>query len=323
MVGRQRELRYRPNSLFLLRPENPGVCLCYSLVEHQAEMSLFSNTKIALAMIKFEHTVFALPFALLSALLASEGWPGGQKILWIVVAMVGARSAAMAFNRLADVRIDALNPRTSNRALPAGHLSRLFVTIFTLASASVFVLAAYQLNPLCFSLSFPVLLILLLYSYTKQFTRLSHLYLGLCLGLAPLGSWIAVRGEIGLSPLLLGLAVLLWTAGFDIIYACQDLDFDRRQSLFSIPEGYGIERALKVSRRLHIGMLLTLLGLVWVQGLGWISLLGILLIAGLLWQEHRLVRPNDLSRINAAFFTVNSYVSILLMLALGLDELVN
>lgn len=286
-------------------------------------MSLFSNTKIALAMIKFEHTVFALPFALLSALLASEGWPGGQKIFWIVVAMVGARSAAMAFNRLADVRIDALNPRTSNRALPAGHLSRLFVTIFTLVSASIFVLAAYQLNPLCFILSFPVLLILLLYSYTKQFTRLSHLYLGLCLGLAPLGSWIAVRGEIDLSPLLLGLAVLLWTAGFDIIYACQDLDFDRRQSLFSIPEGYGIERALKVSLRLHIGMLLALLGLVWVQGLGWISLLGILLIAGLLWQEHRLVRPNDLSRINAAFFTVNSYVSILLMLALGLDELVN
>ena len=286
-------------------------------------MSLFSSTKITLAMIKFEHTVFALPFALLSALLASEGWPGGRKILWIVVAMVGARSAAMAFNRLADVRIDALNPRTSSRALPAGRLSRLFVILFTLASASVFVLAAYQLNPLCFILSFPVLLILLLYSYTKRFTRLSHLYLGLCLGLAPLGAWIGVRGEIDWPPLLLGLAVLLWTAGFDIIYACQDVDFDRRQALFSIPEGYGIERGLRVSRGLHIGMLLVLLALVWVQGLGWISLLGILLVAGLLWQEHRLVRPNDLSRVNAAFFTLNGYVSILLMLALGLDELVN
>ena len=286
-------------------------------------MSLFSSTKITLAMIKFEHTVFALPFALLSALLASEGWPGGRKILWIVVAMVGARSAAMAFNRLADIRIDTLNPRTRTRALPAGHLSRFFVAVFTLASGSVFVLAAYQLNPLCFLLSFPVLLILLLYSYTKRFTRLSHLYLGLCLGLAPLGSWIAVRGEIGWPPLLLGLTVLLWTAGFDIIYACQDVDFDRRQALFSIPEGYGIDRALKVSRGLHIGMLLALLGLVRVQGLGWISLLGILLVAGLLWHEHRLVRPSDLSRVNAAFFTVNGYVSILLMVALGLDELVN
>ena len=274
-------------------------------------------------MIKFEHTVFALPFALLSALLAAEGWPGGRKILWIVVAMVGARSAAMAFNRLADARIDALNPRTSSRALPAGLLSRFFVAVFTLASASVFVLAAYQLNPLCFRLSFPVLLILLLYSYTKRFTRLSHLYLGLCLGLAPLGAWIAVRGEIGWPPLLLGLAVLLWTAGFDIIYACQDLHFDRRQALFSIPEGYGIERGLKVSRGLHFGMLAALLVLVWVQGLGWISLLGILLVAGLLWQEHRLVRPNDLSRVNVAFFTLNGYVSILLMVALGLDELVN
>ena len=286
-------------------------------------MSLFSSTKITLAMIKFEHTVFALPFALLSALLASEGRPGGRKILWIVVAMVGARSAAMAFNRLADIRIDTLNPRTRTRALPAGHLSRFFVAVFTLASGFVFVLAAYQLNPLCFLLSFPVLLILLLYSYSKRFTRLSHLYLGLCLGLAPLGSWIAVRGEIGWPPLLLGLTVLLWTAGFDIIYACQDVGFDRRQALFSIPEGYGIDRALKVSRGLHIGMLLALLGLVRVQGLGWISLLGILLVAGLLWHEHRLVRPSDLSRVNAAFFTINGYVSILLMVALGLDELVN
>ena len=286
-------------------------------------MSLFSSTKLTLAMIKFEHTVFALPFALLSALLAAEGWPGGRKILWIVVAMAGARSAAMAFNRLADVRIDALNPRTRGRALPAGHLSRFFVAVFTLASASVFVLAAYQLNPLCFRLSFPVLLVLLLYSYTKRFTRLSHLYLGLCLGMAPMGAWIAVRGEIGWPPLLLGLAVLLWTAGFDIIYACQDLDFDRRQALFSIPEGYGIDRALKVSLGLHVGMLLALLGLVRVQGLGWISLLGILLVAGLLWHEHRLVRPNDLSRVNAAFFTVNAYVGVLLMVALGLDEIVN
>lgn len=286
-------------------------------------MSLYSSMKITLETIKFEHTVFALPFALLSALLASDGWPKAEKIVWIVVAMVGARSAAMAFNRLADFRIDALNPRTRNRALPAGHLGRIFVAVFTLGSGAVFILAASQLNTLCFRLSFPLLIVLFLYSYSKRFTRLSHFYLGFCLGMAPLGSWIAIRGEVGWPPLLLGLAVLLWTAGFDIIYSCQDVDFDRRHALFSIPEGFGIGRALKVSRALHLGMLLVLLVLVGVQGLGWISLLGILLVAALLWYEHRLVRPRDLSRVNAAFFTVNGYISILLMVALGLDTLVN
>ncbi len=286
-------------------------------------MSLFSSTKTTLAMIKFEHTIFALPFALLSALLASEGWPRAEKIFWIVVAMAGARSAAMACNRLADFRFDALNPRTKSRALPAGHLSRFFVTAFTLVSGTIFVFAASQLNTLCLRLSVPVLIILLLYSYTKRFTRLSHLYLGLCLGMAPLGSWIAIRGEIGWPPLLLGLAVLLWTAGFDIIYSCQDVDFDRRHALFSIPERLGVDRALKVSRALHVGMLLALLCLVRVQGLGWISLLGILVVATLLWHEHRLVQPHDLSRVNAAFFTVNGYVSFLVMVFLGLDKLVN
>lgn len=286
-------------------------------------MSLFSSTKTTLAMIKFEHTIFALPFALLSALLASEGWPRAEKIFWIVVAMAGARSAAMACNRLADFRFDALNPRTKSRALPAGHLSRFFVTAFTLVSGTIFVFAASQLNTLCLRLSVPVLIILLLYSYTKRFTRLSHLYLGLCLGMAPLGSWIAIRGEIGWPPLLLGLAVLLWTAGFDIIYSCQDVDFDRRHALFSIPERLGVDRALKVSRALHLGMLLALLCLVRVQGLGWISLLGILVVAALLWHEHRLVQPHDLSRVNAAFFTVNGYVSFLVMVFLGLDKLVN
>ncbi len=286
-------------------------------------MSFYSSLKTTLAMIKFEHTIFALPFALLSALLASDGWPGAAKIFWIVVAMAGARSAAMAFNRLADFQIDALNPRTRTRALPAGRLSRFFATAFTLGSGSVFIFAASRLNTLCLWLSFPVLIILLLYSYTKRFTRLSHLYLGLCLGMAPLGSWIAIRGEIGWPPLLLGLAVLLWTAGFDIIYSCQDVDFDRRHALFSIPERLGVDRALKVSGALHAGMLLVLLGLVRAQGLGWISLLGILIVAALLWYEHRLVRPRDLSRVNAAFFTVNGYVSILLMVALGLDKLVN
>lgn len=286
-------------------------------------MNFFSSFKTTLSMIKFEHTVFALPFAILSALLASSGWPSAEKTLWIVLAMVGARSAAMAFNRLADHRIDFLNPRTRTRALPASHVSRFFVAIFTLASGLVFVYSAYRLNTLCLWLSSPVLLILLFYSYTKRFTRFSHLYLGACIGLAPLGSWIAVQGNIQLTPLLLSLAVLLWTAGFDIIYSCQDIRFDRQHALFSIPAHFGIHTALGISYALHVSMLLVLVCLVFVESLGWISSLGLFLAAGLLWYEHRLVHPHDLSRINAAFFVVNGYISILLMVALGFDKLAN
>ena len=286
-------------------------------------MNFFSSCKTTLSMIKFEHTVFALPFAILSALLASSGWPSTEKTLWIVLAMVGARRAAMAFNRLADHRLDFLNPRTRTRALPAGHVSRVFVAIFTLGSGFLFIYSAYQLNTLCLWLSSPVLLILLLYSYTKRFTRFSHLYLGVCIGLAPLGSWIAVRGSIQLTPVLLSLAVLLWTAGFDIIYSCQDVRFDRQHSLLSIPARFGIHTALGISYALHIGMLLILVCLVLVEGLGWISSLGLFLVAGLLWYEHRLVHPHDLSRVNAAFFVVNGYISILLMVTLGLDKLTN
>ncbi|MEW5979139.1 MAG: UbiA-like polyprenyltransferase [Acidobacteriota bacterium] len=284
-------------------------------------MRLLTSLGTTLEMIKFEHTIFALPFALLSTVLASEGLPEGGKLFWIVVAMVGARSAAMAFNRLADRRIDAQNPRTQTRALPAGQLSVGFVALFTLASCLLFVLAAFQLNPLCFRLSFPVLGILFFYSYTKRFTQFSHFFLGLCLGLAPLGAWIAVRGDVQPTPLLLCLIVLLWTAGFDIIYACQDVDFDERQNLFSLPKQLGVGRALMVSRSLHAAVVFLLVLFFFMEQLGWLSLLGIGLVGGLLAYEHSLVRPNDLSRINAAFFTVNGYVSVLLFLTVGLDRI--
>jgi 4-hydroxybenzoate polyprenyltransferase len=277
---------------------------------------------ITLEMIKFEHTLFALPFSLLSLVLASQGWPDRMKLLWILLSMAGARSAAMAFNRIADRQIDAANPRTRSRALPAGLLSLNFASGFTFVCSLLFVLAAYQLNPLCFWLSFPVLTILFLYSYTKRFTPYSHFILGLCLGLAPVGTWIAIRGTVQWTPCLLCLVVLLWTAGFDLIYACQDAEFDRRQHLFSIPERYGIRTALRLSSLLHGLMFILLLSLLFLEKLGWISLAGILLVAVLLWYEHLLVQPNDLSRVNAAFFTVNGLISILLLLTIGLDKLI-
>ena len=284
-------------------------------------MSLFKRLRITLEMIKFEHTVFALPFALLSAILASGGWPEGPKLFWIVMAMVGARSAAMAFNRIADQEIDAENPRTKMRALPAGELTASFAVLFTVASAALFLGAAWKLNSLCFKLSVPVLAILLFYSYTKRFTSYSHLVLGFCLGMAPLGSWIAVRGDVGLTPVLLCAIVMLWTAGFDIIYACQDVEFDRRKQLFSLPKRLGVRTALNVSSAMHVLMLLLLVVLLTLEKLGCVSLTGILLVAALLLYEHSLVRPEDLSKVNASFFTVNGCISVLLLLAVGVDKL--
>lgn len=285
-------------------------------------MPLFKHLKITLEMIKFEHTVFALPFALLSAILASNGWPQGPKLLWILAAMVGARSAAMTFNRIADWSIDAANPRTRMRALPAGLLSWSFAVLFTVVSSFLFIFAAFQLNRLCLWMAFPALFILLFYSYTKRFTNYSHLVLGFCLGMAPLGAWIAIKGDLGLPPILLCVIVMLWTAGFDIIYSCQDTDFDRAQNLFSIPKRFGIKAALRISTGLHLLMLFFLLILLRIEELGWISLAGSAMVAGLLYYEHRLVRPNDLSKVNAAFFTVNGYISILLLIAIGLDKLI-
>ncbi|HEX9760511.1 MAG TPA: UbiA-like polyprenyltransferase [Candidatus Acidoferrales bacterium] len=272
-------------------------------------------------MIRFEHSVFALPFAFLGALLAAQGWPSGRQIFWIVVAMVGGRSAAMAFNRIADRNYDAANPRTATRELPTGQLSLGFTWAFTITSAALLVLAAWQLNPLAFMLSPLVLAVLLLYSYTKRFTALTHWVLGFCLGMATAGAWIAVRGSLDWQVLPLTLAVLCWVAGFDIIYACQDVEFDRRAGLFSLPARIGIRRALGVSQILHAVMLALLLWLAWWAGLGVLAFVGLAVVAALIAYEHSLVKPDDLSRVNAAFFTVNGYISVLLLLFWGADIL--
>ena len=282
-------------------------------------MGLLRNLRITLEMIKFEHSVFALPFALTGAMLAARGLPSARQLFWIVVAMVGARSAAMSFNRIVDLRLDAANPRTATRALPAGLVSVRFAVLFTVASAGLLVLAAYQLNPLCFRLSPLALALLFLYSYTKRFTWLTHLVLGLCLGLAPAAAWIAVRGSLDWPILLLSAAVTLWVSGFDIIYACQDLEFDRQAGLFSLPQRLSIRLALQVASLLHLLMLGLLAALATVLNLGWVSLLGLAVVAALLAYEHHLVKPHDLSRINAAFFTVNGYISVLFFLFWALD----
>ncbi len=274
--------------------------------------------QLTLEMIKIEHTLFALPFAFLGAALAANGLPSLGQLFWIIVSMVGARSAAMAFNRIADRGYDARNPRTSARALPAGLLSVGFVWAFTIVSAGVFFIAAAMLNRLTLILAPIALASVLLYSFTKRWTLLSHIVLGWCLSIAPTGAWIAVRGEIGSSvPLLLSLVVLLWTAGFDVLYACQDYEFDRSEGLRSIPARVGIARALWIARFLHAGAFLALVWLYLVTKLGPLALLGVVTTAGLLLYQHRLVRANDLSRLNAAFFTTNAFVSIILLVTFG------
>ena len=270
-------------------------------------------------MIKWEHSIFALPFALSGAVLAAGGWPSRRQVLWIVVAMVGARSAAMAFNRLVDAGYDANNPRTAGRAIPAGSLSRSFVAIFVLISSGVLVFASYRLNRLSFLLSPVALLVIFAYSYTKRFTRWSHLVLGLSLGIAPAAAWIAVRGSLDPRILLLTAAVTFWVAGFDVLYACQDLEFDRSAGLYSIPSLHGISRALLISRVLHIVTFNLLLALLVVFGLGALALTGIVVVALLLFYEHTLVRADDLSRLNAAFFTMNGVISVIFFVFLAAD----
>jgi 4-hydroxybenzoate polyprenyltransferase len=272
--------------------------------------------RMTLDMIKFEHSVFALPFALTGALLAwrSLGFPmdvAGWKLLWIVVAMVGARSAGMAFNRILDADIDARNPRTKMRHLPAGLLSRGFALGFLIAMSCVFVLAAGMLGWVCLLLSPAALGIVLFYSYTKRFTSWSHIVLGFALGIAPAAAWIAVQGSLDPRILWLTAAVTFWTAGFDIIYSCQDFDFDRASGLHSLPERLGIGRALMLSRLLHVAMLGCLIVLLPSFQLGWLGFLGVLCVAALLVYEHSLVKPDDLTRVNAAFSAVNGYVSVL------------
>ncbi|MGH9838343.1 MAG: UbiA-like polyprenyltransferase [Blastocatellia bacterium] len=281
---------------------------------------MLRSLKLTFEMIKIEHTLFALPFAFLGAVLAARGFPSVWQILWIIVAMVGARSAAMAFNRLVDRTFDGRNPRTKSRAIPAGLLSVQFVALFTIAASALFFLAALMLNRLTLLLSPIALGSVLFYSYTKRFTSLAHLALGWCLAIAPTGAWIAVRGALDSPvPLLLSLAVLLWTAGFDILYACQDRDFDVEAGLHSIPQRFGVARALWVSRALHTAMFAALIGVYWVTGLHWLGLLGMIATALLLIYQHRLVRPDDLSRLNVAFFNTNAYVSVILFVTIAAD----
>lgn len=279
-----------------------------------------SRIRIVLEMIRFEHSVFALPFALVGALLAARaggGLPTGRQVLWIVVAMVGARSAAMTMNRIADLDYDRRNPRTANRALPTGELSVGFAWMFTLAASLLLVVAAWQLNPLALKLSPVALAILFAYSYTKRFTLWSHVVLGFCLGISPAAAWIAIRGSLDWRMLVLCAAVTLWVGGFDVLYACQDIDFDKAAGLYSIPKRFGVARALLFARAMHLVMVGLLIWLAWSFALSWPAWAGIVVVAALLVYEHSLVKPNDLSKINAAFFTVNGYISLLFLLFWG------
>ncbi len=284
-------------------------------------MAVLHNLRVTLEMIKWEHSIFVLPFALCGAMLAAGGLPSAHQLAWIVVAMVSARSAAMAFNRLADASIDAANPRTLTRALPAGTLTPAFVATFVAVSCALFVFASAQLNHLSLFLSPIALGIILLYSYTKRFTRWSHLVLGFAMGIAPTAAWIAVRGGLDPRILLLTAAVTFWGAGFDILYACQDYDFDRQSGLHSVPRYFGITKSLYISRTFHILMLLLLIALIMSFGLGKVAIAGVVMVALLLAYEHSLVSPQDLSKLNAAFFTMNGVISIVFFICMAADLL--
>src|SRR5437660_1656185 len=289
-----------------------------SLIHDPPMASITRTLGTTLEMIKIEHTLFALPFAFLGAVLAARGLPTATQILWITLAMVGARSTAMAFNRIADKDYDSRNPRTRMRAIPAGALSVGFVLVFTFCGAGIFVFAAAMLNRLTLLLSPMALASVVLYSYTKRWTLLSHLVLGWCLGIAPTGAWIAVRGAIDSPvPLLLSLIVMLWTAGFDVLYACQDYDFDRREGLRSIPARFGIAQSLWISRTLHVTAFVALIALYSLTKLGTLAVIGVIATGALLIYQHTLVRANNLSRLNAAFFTTNAFVSVILFLTFG------
>jgi 4-hydroxybenzoate polyprenyltransferase len=284
-------------------------------------VAIIHNLRVTLEMIKWEHSIFVLPFALCGAMLAANGIPNGHALVWIIVAMVSARSAAMAFNRFADASIDAANPRTQTRALPAGTLTHGFVAAFVIVSCAVFVLAASQLNRLSLLLSPAALGVVLLYSYTKRFTRWSHLVLGFAMGIAPSAAWIAVRGSLDPRILLLTAAVTFWGAGFDVLYACQDYDFDRRSGLHSIPRHFGIGKSLWIARGFHLAMLLLLVSVIAVFGLGELAAAGVAVVALLLLYEHSLVSKDDLSRLNAAFFTMNGVISVMFFLFVAGDLL--
>ena len=280
-----------------------------------------SRIKTVLEMIKFEHSVFALPFALTGALLAARATrhslPSLRQILWIVVAMVAARSAAMTMNRIADLRYDRENPRTQQRALPTGTLTLQFAWLFTVGAVAVFFIAAWQLNSLALKLAPLAIAILFFYSFTKRFTNWSHLFLGFALGISPAAAWIAVTGGLNLRMLILCAAVTLWVGGFDVLYACQDIEYDRRAGLFSVPKQFGIARALLIARAMHFGVIVLLGWLAFSFGLPWPAWVGIAVVASLLAYEHSLVKADDLSKLDAAFFTVNGYISMLFLLFWG------
>ena len=281
--------------------------------------NVLRSTRVTLEMIKWEHSIFALPFALTGAVLAAGGWPPLRVLGLIIVCMISARTAAMSFNRWADADIDALNPRTARRALPAGELSRSFVLAFTVLSSAVFIAAAWLLNRLTLELAPVALLVVLSYSYMKRLTRWSHLVLGLALGIAPSAAWIAVRG--GLDPRILWLTaiVLLWVGGFDVLYACQDFDHDRKVGLNSVPAAFGLRGAFTIARLMHAGMVVLLFVLLHTFGLGVIAFAGVCLVVALLAYEHAIISPTDLRRMDAAFFTLNGVISVVFFIAVAAD----
>ena len=280
-----------------------------------------NRIRTVLEMIKFEHSVFALPFALTGALLAARvsrhGWPTLRQVVWIVVAMVAARSAAMTINRIVDLRYDRENPRTSKRALATGELSVSFAWLFTIVAVGVFLIAAWRLNPQALELAPIALAILFFYSFTKRFTNWSHLFLGFALGISPAAAWIAVTGGLDLRMLILCAAVTLWVGGFDVLYACQDVDYDQRAGLFSVPKRFGIARALLIARAMHVGVVALLAWLAASLALPWPAWVGVAVVAALLAYEHSLVKADDLSKLDAAFFAVNGYISLLFLLFWG------
>ncbi len=273
-------------------------------------MSLFKKTSDYLRLIKFSHSIFAFPFAFTGALIAADGIPSLWQVIWIAVAMIGARSGAMGMNRIIDRKIDALNPRTKNRELPMGVIKTWEAFFFTAIAFAVLLIAAYMLNPLCFKISPLVLLVLFTYSYTKRFTWLSHVVLGIALSIAPLGAWIAVKGTIDAEILPLSLAVMFWVAGFDVFYALQDMDFDKEHGLFSIPGRFGIGKSLWIARLFHVITIALLLSLIPIFDLNIFYIIGVVIASTLMLYEHSIVKPYDLSRLNMAFFNMNGYISI-------------
>jgi 4-hydroxybenzoate polyprenyltransferase len=283
--------------------------------------NVLRSTRVTLEMIKWEHSIFALPFALTGAVLAANGWPTLRTLGLIILCMVSARSAAMAFNRLVDAKLDAANPRTAMRALPAGQLSEGFVLAFTIMASCVFLICAGLLNRLTLECAPVALGVVLAYSYMKRITRWSHLVLGLALGIAPAAAWIAVRGTFSPRAGLLTAVVILWVGGFDVLYACQDFEHDRKVGLFSVPAAFGLEASFWIARGMHLAMIALLFLMVHVFGLGLIALVGMCVVVVLLGYEHSIISPRNLTRMNAAFFTLNGIISVVFFVSVAVDVL--